>query len=77
MTSASDLASWVLPTPAGPSSSSGLPSRDCRKTVVRQPLVGEVAVVGEAVDDILDRAEDFTRRFAAVSRIAGPAPVAG
>ena len=38
-----------------------------------QPLVREVAVAGEAVDDFFDRAEDLTSRLAGRARPPGPA----
>ena len=51
------MASSVLPTPAGPSTSTGLPSRPARYDTSAVGLVGQVADLPEPLAGVLDRWE--------------------
>ena len=51
------FASSVLPTPAGPSTSTGLPSRPARNDTSAAGLVGQVADLAEPFAGVLDAGE--------------------
>ena len=57
VSSATDLASCVLPVPAGPSTSTGLASRSARYTDAADGVVGQVADVGQAAPHRVERGE--------------------
>ena len=55
--SATDLASCVLPVPAGPSTRIGFPSRSARYTIPGDAFVGEIVDLAEPLPDLLDGLE--------------------